>query len=169
MRHPIETAPRNRKVVVLEDEKTATVDVASWSAEPHAWLGENGELCKIAPTHWHALRRERESDGHSASKAAAVDILKDKIRPRQAQRAKPGWRRFAVCSMAAILAASLIGMYFRADAGYVTRHANLRHGRKPIGTSGRSGDERPLGRGQVAGARQRAARPGKYWRGAGSA
>jgi hypothetical protein len=128
MRHPIETVPRNGKVVVLEDEKTATVDVASWSAETLAWLSENGELCKITPTHWHTLRRKCESDGPSGSKAAAVDIVEDKKEPGEAQRAKPAWRRFAAASMAAILAASLIGMYFRTDvASYVTRHANLWH------------------------------------------
>ncbi|MDB4873247.1 MAG: hypothetical protein JWL97_4251, partial [Gemmatimonadales bacterium] len=128
MRHPIETVPRNGKAVVLEDEKTATVDVASWSAETLAWLSENGELCKITPTHWHTLRRKCESDGPSGSKAAAVDIVEDKKEPGEAQRAKPAWRRFAAASMAAILAASLIGMYFRTDvASYVTRHANLWH------------------------------------------
>src|ERR1700676_1331260 len=110
MRHPIETVPRNGKVVVLEDEKTATVDVARWSTETHAWLGENGEFRNITPTHWHALRRECESDGHSGSNAAAVDIAEDKKEPGEMQRAKPAWRRFAASSMAAILAASLVGM-----------------------------------------------------------
>jgi BA14K-like protein len=134
MRHPIETVPRDGKVVVLEDDTTGTVDIARWSAEALAWLGENGEPSKITPTHWHTLRLDKYlpqeecgSSGHSASKAApvAVGVGESQTAPGQAKRAAQVWRRFAVSSMAAaMVAASLIGLYFRAEvAAYVTRYA----------------------------------------------
>ena len=47
MRRAIETVPRDGKVVILEDAASGTYEVACWSAETHAWVGENGELSKI--------------------------------------------------------------------------------------------------------------------------
>jgi len=58
MRYAIETAPRDGKVVILEDDASATYDVAHWSAEAGEWVGENGEPGKITPTHWHAMPRD---------------------------------------------------------------------------------------------------------------
>src|ERR1700688_5252190 len=56
MRRGIETAPRDGKLVVLEDDATGAYESARWSAQARAWVGENGELSKIAPTHWHPTR-----------------------------------------------------------------------------------------------------------------
>jgi hypothetical protein len=58
MRYAIETAPRDGKVVILEDDASATYDVAHWSAEAGEWVGENGEPSKITPTHWHPMPRD---------------------------------------------------------------------------------------------------------------
>jgi hypothetical protein len=58
MRYAIETAPRDGKVVILEDDASATYDVAHWSAEAGEWVGENGEPGKITPTHWHPMPRD---------------------------------------------------------------------------------------------------------------
>ena len=58
MRRAIETAPRDGKVVLLEDDATGAFELARWSAEALAWVKENGELCKIKPTYWHATRRD---------------------------------------------------------------------------------------------------------------
>jgi hypothetical protein len=58
MRRAIETAPRDGKVVILEDDATGAFELARWSAEALAWVKENGELSKIRPTYWHAMRRD---------------------------------------------------------------------------------------------------------------
>src|SRR5450755_1017736 len=58
MRRAIETAPRDGKVVLLEDDATGAFELARWSVEAVAWVKENGELSKIRPTYWHATRRD---------------------------------------------------------------------------------------------------------------
>src|ERR1700760_943844 len=58
MRRAIETAPRDGKVVILEDEAAGVFELARWSAEALGWVKENGELSKIRPTYWHAIRRD---------------------------------------------------------------------------------------------------------------
>jgi hypothetical protein len=58
MRRALETAPRDGKVVILEDDATGAFELARWSAEALAWVKENGELSKIRPTYWHATRRD---------------------------------------------------------------------------------------------------------------
>src|SRR3954453_11714601 len=52
MRYPIETAPRNGNVVVLEDDASGTLEVAHWSPTGE-WIGEYGEPSEIGPSHWH--------------------------------------------------------------------------------------------------------------------
>jgi len=74
MRRAIETVPRDGKVVILEDDTSGTYELAQWSAEARAWVGENGELSKITPTYWHAMRRDKYqeeggSSGPSTSRA----------------------------------------------------------------------------------------------------
>ncbi len=59
MRQAIETAPKDGKVVILEDDASGTYDVARWSAEAGGWVGKNGEPSKIKPTHWHPMSREK--------------------------------------------------------------------------------------------------------------
>jgi len=58
MRQAIETAPKDGKIVILEDDASGTYDVARWSAKAGGWVGENGEPSKIAPTHWHLRPRD---------------------------------------------------------------------------------------------------------------
>jgi hypothetical protein len=58
MRHAIETVPKDGEVVILEDDANG-YELARWSAEAGAWVGENGELSKITPTHWHEMRRDK--------------------------------------------------------------------------------------------------------------
>lgn len=52
MRYPIETAPRNGSIVVLEDDASGTLEVAYWSPSGE-WIGEYGEPSAITPSHWH--------------------------------------------------------------------------------------------------------------------
>ena len=58
MRRAIDTAPRDGKFVILEDDVSGSFELAQWSAEARAWVGENGELSKITPTYWHRTRRD---------------------------------------------------------------------------------------------------------------
>jgi hypothetical protein len=90
MRQTIETAPRDGKIVILEDDASGTYGVARWSAKAGGWVGENGEPSKIAPTHWH-------------------------LRPRDEyflQENDKSPRRFATLSITAtLLAVGLMGLY----------------------------------------------------------
>jgi chemotaxis protein histidine kinase CheA len=59
MRHAIETAPRDGKVVILEDDASGSHDVAHWSPEAGEWVGRDGEPSKITPTHWHPMSSDQ--------------------------------------------------------------------------------------------------------------
>src|SRR3954451_25180402 len=60
MRHPIDTAPRDGKFVILEDDVSGSFELAQWSAEAPGWVTENGELSKITPTHWQTRHLPQE-------------------------------------------------------------------------------------------------------------
>src|SRR3954454_6252222 len=62
MRHPIDTAPRDGKFVILEDDVSGSFELAQWSAEAPGWVTENGELSKITPTHWQTRHLPREGE-----------------------------------------------------------------------------------------------------------
>ena len=104
MSQPIETAPKDGKIVILEDDKSGTYDVAH-SRKTYQWVGENGEPSKITPTHWYPKPRDKYL------------LQEDDRSPR----------RFAAWSIISTLTAvALIGVYFHAEvAGYVTRYAGL--------------------------------------------
>jgi hypothetical protein len=146
MRQAIETAPRDGKVVVLEDDARGTYDLAHWSADAGKWVGENGEPSKITPTHWipYSLfpfsssrarpQRSAASDVIAprsvAAARVAVEAFKAQTAPVEANPTPHARRRFAASSItatliaAALIAAALIGLYFRAEvAAYVTRYA----------------------------------------------
>jgi BA14K-like protein len=113
MRHAIDTAPRDGKVIILQDDATGTYDVAHWSPFGE-WVGENGEPSKITPTRWYPMPRDEY----------LLQEDKESSNPSQVGRAR---RRFAASSItAALVAAALVGMYFRTEvAAYVTRYAGL--------------------------------------------
>ena len=112
MRHAIETAPRDEKAVILEDDASGTYEVAHWSAETGEWVGENGEPSKITPSHWYAMpwypmpRDKYLSQEHDGSSNLS------QVGP-PAPRAR---RRFAAPSIiATLVAAALIGLYFEQE------------------------------------------------------
>ena len=77
MRQAIDTAPRDGKIVILEDDASGTYDVAHWSAKAGRWVGENGEPSKITPTHWYLRPRDQYSlqeDDRSPRRFAALSI-----------------------------------------------------------------------------------------------
>ena len=55
MRRAIETASRDGKAILLEDDASGEYAVARWSAEANDWVGESGEPIEIAATHWYAM------------------------------------------------------------------------------------------------------------------
>ena len=55
MRRVIETAPRDGKAILLEDDASGEYAVARWSAEANDWVWESGEPIQIAATHWYAM------------------------------------------------------------------------------------------------------------------
>jgi hypothetical protein len=95
MRQAIDTAPRDGKTVIIEDDASGTYDVAHWSAKAGKWVGENGEPSKITPTHWYPRPRDQ------------YFLQEDNISPR----------RFSALSIAVpliavgLLAAGLAGLY----------------------------------------------------------
>ena len=58
MRREIETVPKDGKLVILEDDTRGTYELARWSTEQSAWVGENGKPIPIIPTHWLPLQRD---------------------------------------------------------------------------------------------------------------
>ena len=111
MRRTIETAPRDGRAIILEDDAIGTCDVAHWSPFGE-WVGANGEPIKITPTHWYPMPRDE----------SLLQENKESSTPSQVGRAR---RRLAASSIAAtLIAAAFIGLYFRSEvAAYVTRHA----------------------------------------------
>jgi hypothetical protein len=110
MRHSIETAPRDGKVIILEDDAIGTYDVAHWSPEAGEWVGENGERSKITPTHWYPMLRDKY----------LLQAGKGSSNPSPVSRAR---RRLSASSITAtLIAVALTGLYFRTEvAVYVTR------------------------------------------------
>src|SRR3974377_1396722 len=58
MRRMIKSAPRDGKLVILEEDAGGKQGVARWSSEAGGWVGENGEPINIAPTHWYPTQGE---------------------------------------------------------------------------------------------------------------
>src|SRR6478735_7933555 len=58
MRREIETVPKDGKLVILQDDARGTYELARWSTEQSAWVGDNGKPIPIAPTHWLPLQRD---------------------------------------------------------------------------------------------------------------
>jgi hypothetical protein len=145
MRRPIETVPKDGKAVILEDDANGTYELARWSAQDCAWVGENGKPCKMTPTHWHTVQRAEHLEGECKSSSllqsetfpnlgaepqqtsASTDVFKrppmvassELVRfeglDNQKPQRSPTRRRFAACCGAAMVAVSLTGMYFRGD------------------------------------------------------
>jgi hypothetical protein len=118
MRHSIETAPRDEKVVILEDDTSGIFDVAHWLPEAGKWVDKNGEPTRITPTHWSPLARDKYllhgSDGSSNPSRGGPAASRSR------------WRFAASSITAALVAAALVGIYFPAEvAAYVTRYAGL--------------------------------------------
>jgi murein DD-endopeptidase MepM/ murein hydrolase activator NlpD len=60
MRGAIDTVPRDGKAVILENDASGTYELAHWSVQQRAWIGESGKPVEISPTHWHPVRRDAD-------------------------------------------------------------------------------------------------------------
>ena len=138
MRREIETAPRDGNVVVLEDDTRGTYELAHWSTEQMAWVGEDDKLIPINPTHWLPLQRpspQEDALAHGRDTSAAAVVFPIVSQAEVSQPGSPAWRRLVISSIAAVMiASSLIGMYFRASitaylTEYAPQHDNARIGR----------------------------------------
>src|SRR6516164_192606 len=144
MRRMIETAPRDGKFVILEEDARGNYDVARWSSEAGGWVGENGEPIKFTPTHWHPaqgenhlqqgldfsffLRRAAEQRATAGDVLASCSVAAGAVTgaevgaqttPVEAKRVSQARWRFAAILLAAILAAAAFtGMYFSAKVTY---------------------------------------------------
>src|SRR5689334_7723233 len=58
MRGRIESAPRDGKFVILEEDEGGKFVVGRWSPETRGWLSEDGEPIKITPRYWHPVQGE---------------------------------------------------------------------------------------------------------------
>jgi hypothetical protein len=158
MRQPIETVPRDGQAVILEDDANGTYELAQWSAQERGWVGENGKPCNITASYWHAMRRAEDPEGECSrplrtgavipnlngaeprrsSEPAFADPANPQPmsapsfdKPMSPRKAHPGQtrHRFGIACGAAMVAASLIAMYFRSDvAAYVGQHADQQIG-----------------------------------------
>ena len=142
MRRTIESAPRDGKLVILEEDPAGNHGVARWSSEAGGWVGENGEPTKITPTHWYPTQGEnhlqqgldfsfflrqaaeqRATAGEvltSRSVAASpVTVVGTQTTPVEAKRVSQARWRFAASLLgASLVAAAFTGMYFRAEVTY---------------------------------------------------
>ena len=142
MRRTIESAPRDGKLVILEEDPAGNHGVARWSSEAGGWVGENGEPTKITPTHWYPTQGEnhlqqgldfsfflrqaaeqRATAGEvltSCSVAAGpVTVVGTQTTPVEAKRVSQARWRFAASLLgASLVAAAFTGMYFRAEVTY---------------------------------------------------
>jgi hypothetical protein len=138
MRRMIESAPRDGKFVILEEDARGSHGVARWSSEAGGWVGVNGEPIKITPTHWHPtqaenhlqqgldfsffLRRaaeQRATAGDVATGPATGAEVGAQTTPLEAKCVSQARWRFAAILLAAILvAAAFTGMYFSSEVTY---------------------------------------------------
>ena len=98
-----------------------------------------------------ALKRPPEDDDIAprqvATAGVTVPLVEAQTAPSQSERGPPAWRRFVVSSIAAaMIAASLIGMYFRAQVpAYVMQYA----GQQDIANIGTIGSDQTAASGPV--------------------
>ena len=104
MRHTIETAPKDGKVVIIDDDPTGISDVAHRSAQTDEWIAENGEPSKITPTHWRAMPHDKclSHEHDEASNSSQFEASPPRAR-----------RLIAACCIAVVLIAAVFtGLYY---------------------------------------------------------
>ena len=54
----IETAPRDGRFLILEEDAGGKYDIARWAPEAAGWVREDGEPIKIRPSYWYQIEGE---------------------------------------------------------------------------------------------------------------
>jgi hypothetical protein len=154
MRRLIDTAPRDGKFVILEEDASGKYNVACWSLEAGGWVAESGEPIKIAPMYWHpiggqkyaqqgldpdfSLRPDPDAPQQTTASAVAASRtvapapvtaaeLELQTIPIETKRAWPTRLKFAASAIAAILVVAVFAvMHFSEIGSHVTRYASLR-------------------------------------------
>ena len=128
MRRDIEAAPKDGNVIILEDDTCGTC-ASLVTGQRSRWPGSAkmrrsspinptiGFRCSVPSPQEEAIEQD--------TSAAAVDFPVIEPPAGATQPSRPAWRRLVVSSIAAaMIASSLIGMYFRASiTGYITEYA----------------------------------------------
>ncbi|WP_426413200.1 BA14K family protein [Bradyrhizobium ganzhouense] len=146
MRRTIVTAPRDGKVVILEDDVFGTYDVARWSPESGEWIGENGEPIKITSSHWYPMQGDNDTPqspdvpgspsqaGSSTSRSRRsffFPFFSRQPAPQRLQAAaieakrvpRVRWRFAAPSIAATLVGVALVGLNLRAEiSAYVSRY-----------------------------------------------
>ena len=142
---PIETAPRDGRFLILEEDASGKFNIARWAPEAGGWVRENDEPIKIIPSYWYPIQGQNDlqprldistspcqPEGRAApQRQFASDIIasrSDAASPEtiaaaktestavEPKRASRARNRFAAFSIAAsLVVATCAGMYFRAE------------------------------------------------------
>ena len=150
--HPIETAPRDGRFLILKEDASGKFNIARWAPEAGGWVRENDQPIKITPAYWYPIREQSDFQPRldistspseperrvapqrqlasdvlaSRSDAASPDtIVAAKMGPTAVEVKRASARnRIAAFSIAAsFVVATCVGMYFRAEVtSYVARH-----------------------------------------------
>jgi hypothetical protein len=152
MRRVIESAPRDGKFVILEEDAGGNQGVARWSSEAGGWVGEDGEPINITPTHWYPtqgqnhlqpgldfsffLRRAAEQRATSDDVPTSCSVAAGPVTgaevgaqttPVEAKRVSQArWRFAATLFAASLVAAAFTGMYFRAEMAQLRKAADAK-------------------------------------------
>jgi hypothetical protein len=147
MRGRIESAPRDGKFVILEEDGGGKFIVGRWSAETRGWVCEDGQPIKITPKYWHPVQGEiylqqelaaLPSVKSTAPPATANDVTtSDSIAPPTTvatvepppapievnRSVQKRWRFAAAGMTAGIVAVAFTGLYFQTQiTSYVTQY-----------------------------------------------
>ena len=117
MRQNIDSAPKDRKLVIPGEDASATYDLAHWSAEAGQWIGKNSKPSKITPSHWHPNSARNYLPQRNGLARSLGDASISGYRARR--------HRFFPLFWIVAVAAALVGLCFHADVGaYVARYGS---------------------------------------------
>ena len=150
--HPIATAPRDGRFLILKEDASDKFNIARWAPEAGEWVRENDQPIKITPAYWYPIREQNDFQPRldistspseperraapqrqlasdvlaSGSDAPAPDtIVATKMGPTAVEAKRASARNgIAAFSIAAsFVVATGVGMHFRTEVtSYVARH-----------------------------------------------
>ena len=73
---PIETAPRDGRFLILEEDASGKFNIARWAPEASGWVRENDEPIKIIPSYWYPIQGQNDS-------RPRLDIVSTPVQPER--------------------------------------------------------------------------------------